>query len=361
MEIGIIGLPKSGKTTVFNALTGGGAEPRAYPSATLVPNIGMAKVRDPRLDGLKAIFKPKRVIPAEVRYVDVAISRGRGEGLGGELIGYLSKADALIHVVRAFSDEQVPHIEGSIDPKRDIEIMNLELALSDLSIMEKRLKRLNDSLKGAKSPERETLLREQALMERIKSALEKEIPIAEQVVSEEEAKLIKNYQFLTAKPLLVILNIGEEQLSQASSLEMELSPHFPQFRLASFCGKLEMELSQLEEAEAKEFRSALGMEEPAVDHIIQLSYELLGLVSFFTTVSGEVKAWTVPRNTPAPQAAGKVHTDMERGFIRAEVISYNDLIKCGSIAEARKQGLLRLEGKNYLVQDGDVITFLFSV
>ena len=363
MEIGIIGLPKSGKTTVFNALTKGEAEIETYASATLTPNYGVAKVQDPRLSGLQTIFKPKRVIPAEVKYVDVAVppGRGKGEGLGGELMSHLSKADALIHVVRSFTDERIPHIEGSIDPRRDIALMDLELVFSDLGIIERRLKRIEDSLKGAKSPERETLLREQALKSRIKSALEKEVPVRAQELSEEEAKVIENYQFLTAKPLLLVLNIGEEQLPQASSLEQELRSQYPQFQVAALCGKLEMELGQLEEADAEEFRSALGIEEPALERIIKLSYELLGLVSFFTTASGEVKAWTVRRNAPAPRAAGKIHSDMERGFIRAEVISHDDLMKCGGLAEARKQGLLRLEGKNYPVQDGDVITFLFSV
>jgi GTP-binding protein YchF len=363
MEIGIIGLPKSGKTTVFNALTKCEAEIEPYASSTLAPNYGIAKVQDARLSGLQTIFKPKKVIPAEVKYVDVAVPPGKvkGEGLSGELISHLSKADALIHVVRAFTDEQIPHIEGSVKPQRDIAIMDIELALSDLGIIERRLKRIEDSLKGAKSPEKDTLLREQALISRIKAALESEIPVRDQELNEDEAKLIENFQFLTAKPRLVVLNIGEEQLPQASALEQELCSQYPQFQVVAPCCKLEMELGQLEEADAEEFCLALGLEERALEHIIKLSYELLGLVSFFTTASGEVKAWTVHRNTPAPHAAGKIHSDMERGFIRAEVISYDDLMKCGSIAEARKQGLLHLEGKNYLVQDGDVITFLFSV
>ena len=220
MEIGIIGLPKSGKTTVFNALTKGKAETEAYSSGTLAPNYGVAKVEDPRLSGLETIFKPKRVIPAEVKYVDVAVpkGKGKGEGLSGELMSHLSKADALIHVVRSFTDERIPHIEGSIDPQRDIALMDMELAFSDLGIIERRLKRIEDSLKGAKSAERESLLREQALMSKMKSALESEVPVREQQLSEGEAKAIENFQFLTVKPLLVVLNIGEEQLPQASSL-----------------------------------------------------------------------------------------------------------------------------------------------
>ena len=359
MEIGIIGLPKSGKTTVFNSLTKGKAETGAYTPTAMEPNLGVAKVPDPRLSSLETIFKPKRTVPAEVRYVDVAIPKDKG--LGGELLAYLGQTDALIHVVRAFTDERIPHIEGSIDPARDIAIINLELAFSDMSIIERRLKRIEDSLKGAKSPQRETLLREQDLMARISSALEKEVPVREQELSKEEAKTVEGYQFLTNKPLLVLLNIGEEQLVQASSLEADLHSHYPHLPVAAICGKLEMELSQLSEAEALEFRSSLNIEEAMIDRIIRLSYDLLGLISFFTIASGEVKAWTVPRNTLAPEAAGKVHSDMERGFIRAEVTHYDDLLKCGSSAEARKRGLLHLEGKNYIVQDGDVITFLFNV
>jgi hypothetical protein len=198
-------------------------------------------------------------------------------------------------------------------------------------------------------------------MARIKAALEKEVSIREQSLSEEEAKTMANYQFLTAKPMMVGINIGEEQLPQAASLEAKLGLSYPQFQIAALCGKLEMELAQLTEVEAEEFRSALGIKESALDRFIKLSHELLGLISFFTTASGEVKAWTIHRHTPASKAAGKIHSDMERGFIRAEVITYDEVIKCGSLAEARKQGSLRLEGKNYIVQDGDVITFLFSV
>ena len=359
MEIGIIGLPKSGKTTVFNCLTKGKAETDAFAPTTLKPNLGVAKVPEPRLLRLENILKPKRTVPTEVKYVDVALPKGKE--LSGELLAYLSRVDALIHVVRVFLDERIPHSEGSIDPLRDIGTINLELAFADLAILERRLLRIEASLKGAKPPERENLLREQALMARIKAGIEEEVPVREQPLTKEEAKIIESYQFLTAKPLLVVLNIGEEQLPQASSLEEEVKSRYPQSAVAAACGKLEMELAQLSEAEAREFRSAMGVEEAMVDRIIRLSYELLGLISFFTIASGEVKAWTVPKGDPAPKAAGKVHSDMERGFIRAEVTSYDDLIKCGSLAEARKQGLLHLEGKSYIVQDGDVITFLFSV
>ncbi len=366
MEIGIIGLPKSGKTTVFNALTRGRAEITAFSPATTTPNIGVAKVPDPRLKALEGIFSPKKTTPAEVRYVDVATpSKGPGkeEGLRGQLLTHLTRADALIHVLRTFKDDRVPHIDGSIDPERDITTMNLELAFSDLSILEKRLEKLETSLKAAKQHERELYLRERALLARIKDSLEQDIPLREQALNKEEMKIIESYQFLTAKPMLLVLNIGEDELARASYLEEEWRARHSssQLEVAVLCGKLEMELAQLPDANAEEFRAAMGITELGSGRIIALSYKLLGLISFFTVVSGEVKAWTIRRGTTAPRAAGKVHSDMEKGFIRAEVIGFEDLVKCGSLAEARKRGLLRLEGKNYIVQDGDIITFLFNI
>lgn len=366
MEIGIIGLPKSGKTTLFNALTRGKAETAAYAAAGPTPNLGMAKVPDSRLQALAAMFQPKRTIQAEVRYVDIAApprGAGKGDGLSGQFLAHLSGVDALIHAVRAFEDESIPHIEGSIDPERDIAVIDLELAFSDLAIIARRLERLTDSLKGARSPERETLLGEQALLARIRADLEKEVPVCQQGLSADETKAIVNYQFLTAKPQLVVLNLSEEQLPQAASYEAELHAryHRPQLEIAALCAKLEMELAQLSDAEAEELGSAWGLKEPGLERIIGLSYRLLGLISFFTTASGEVKAWTIAKGATALKAAGKIHSDMEKGFIRAEVVAYDELAKCGSLAEARRRGLLRLEGKSYTVQDGDVITFLFNV
>lgn len=365
MEIGIIGLPKSGKTTVFNALTRGKAQTDAYSSA-LAPNIGVVKVPDPRLETLTKILKPKRTVPAEVTYIDIAAPSkgfGKGEGPGGQFLAYLSKVDALAHVIRVFEDERLPHPEGSVNPGRDVGTTNMELAFSDLSIIEKRMERLKASLKGAKPQERETISREQILLDKIKAGLEADTPVREQSLSESEAKLLENFQFLTAKPMLLLLNIGEKQIPESGSLEDKFGSTYrsPYCDVAALCGKLEMELSQLDDAEAKEFRSEMGLIESGLDRIIRLSFSLLGLISFFTIASDEVKAWTVRRNTVAQKASGKIHTDMERGFIRAEVISHNELVKCGSLGEARKRGLLRLEGKNYIVQDGDVLTILFNV
>ena len=366
MELGIIGLPKSGKTTVFNALTRGRADtsPSGQPSGQ--PNLGVAKIQDPRLDTLATMFHPERVVQAEVRYVDIPGAPeglGRTQGIGGEYLNTLQRADALLHVVRAFDDPSVPHVEGSIDPYRDTTTMNLELAFSDLAILERRSQRLDVELKGARAQDRERIRREATLLERLKEALAQETPVREHDLSAEERRLISTYQFLTAKPLLILFNIGEGQLPEVAALEEEMGPRLdrPGVRGAGMCAELEAELSQMDADEEEEFRQALGGGEPGAARMIRLSYELLGLVSFFTTASREVKAWSVPEGTSAVRAAGHIHSDMERGFIRAEVVSYEDLARCGSIAEARRQGILRLEGKTYPVKDGDVITFLFNV
>ena len=366
METGIIGLPRSGKTTVFNALTRGKAEITACAPIKPVPNIGISKVPEPRLQELDKIFRPKKIVPAEMKYVDIAgISEafGKGEGIVGQFLNCLSNADALLQVVRAFENESIPHIEGNIDPKRDAATMALELIFSDLTMVERRFRRLEISLKGAKPFERDLYLKEQALLQKIKSGLDKDMPIWQQELTTEETKSLSDYQFLTAKPVLIVINIGEKQLGQASSLEAELRSaySYSQFETVALCGKLEMELTQLTDDEAEEFRNDWGLIDPAPDRIIKLSYQLLGLITFFTTVSAELKAWTITKGTTALKAAGKIHSDIEKGFIRAEVVSFHDLTRCGSLAEARKRGLLRLEGKNYIVQDGDIITFLFNI
>jgi hypothetical protein len=254
-------------------------------------------------------------------------------------------------------------VAGSLDTDRDIADMNLELTFSDLALMERRLGRIETSLKAAKPPERPGLLHEQELLMRIKASLEKDVPVRELALSAEETRIIAGYQFLSAKPLLIAVNIGEDQLPQAESLEAGLNSHYarPKCRAIALCGKLEMELAQLDDSAVEELRAGYGLRESGADRTIKFSYELLGLISFFTIASGEVRAWSIPVGTEAVRAAGKIHSDMERGFIRAEVISYADLVKSRNVAEARKKGLLRLEGRNYIVQDGDVITFLFNV
>ncbi len=361
VDIGIIGLAKSGRTTVFNALTKGKADTEG-----LASHIGVARVPEPRLKRLTDMLHPKRVVPAEVTYHDIGASaKGlvKEKGISGQFPTQLSNVDALINVARAFTDESIPHIEGSVDVERDIATMDLELAFSDLAVIERRLQRIDLSLKGAKQPERQDLLREQEMLMKVKADLEKDIPIRELKLTTGEARVMANYQFLSAKPLLIVVNIGEDQLPRAVSLEAELNSHYsrPKCRIITLCGKLETELAQLDNSAAEGFRAEFGIRESGLDRTIKLSYELLGLISFFTIASGEVKAWSIQNGTNALKAAGKIHSDMERGFIRAEVISYDNLVKCGSVAEARKKGFLRLEGKEYIVQDGDVITFLFNV
>lgn len=362
IDVGIIGLAKSGRTTVFNALTKGKVETGGYAQKGLTPQVGIARVPEPRLKMLADMLHPKRVVPAEVRYLDIGASV-KDKATSSQFLSQLSNVDAVISVVRAFTDESIPHTEGSLDVERDIATTDFELAFSDLAIIDRRLEKIELSLKGAKQLERQGLLREQEWLKMVKANLEKEAPLRELELPTEEAKTIANYQFLTAKPLLIVVNIGEEQLPQAESLEAELKTHYsrPKCDVITLCGKLEMELAQLDESAAERFRAEFGIKEFGLDRIIKLSYQLLGLISFFTIVSGEVKAWSIQNGTSAVKAAGKIHSDMERGFIRAEVIGYHDLTKCNDLSEARKKGLLRLEGKNYTVQDGDIITFLFNV
>jgi GTP-binding protein YchF len=359
INIGIVGLAQSGKTTIFNALTKGQADTKSS-----TPHIGKAKVPEPRLKALADMLQPKRVVPAEVSYIDIGASvMGGDRGMGGQLLGELSNTDALINVVRAFADDSIPHIEGSLDVERDIAAIDLELTLHDASIISRRLERIDASLKGADPTERQLLLREQQLLARLKAELEKEAPIRQLGLTAEETKAISNFQFLTAKPLLIVVNIGEGQIGEAASLEKELNTSHAGTGsgVITLCGKLEMELTQLDEEAEKECRAEFGITEPGCERVIRLSYQLLDLITFFTTASDEVKAWSIPRGATALKAAGKIHSDMERGFIRAEAISYDDLMKCASLAEAHKKGRLRLEGKSYPVQDGDVITFLFNV
>ena len=371
IDFGIIGLAGSGRTTIFNALTGSKGAGGYTPDGS-APHIGTAKVPDVRLQVLADLLHPQKVVPTSTTYVDIGAS-GKGAAKGGGTatqwltepghVAQLSGMDALISVVRAFRDESVPHVEGSLDVERDIGNIDLELSFSDLALLERRLERIEVSLLGAKPPERPGLLREQEMLIKIKASLEKEVAIREQSLSAEEIKAMSGYQLLTIKPLLIVVNIGEDQLPEAESMAAELGERYTghRCRLITLCGELEMELNQIDDKAAEELRADYGLTEAGVDRVIRQSYELLGLVTFFTTASNEVRAWPVPAGIEAVRAAGKIHTDMERGFIRAEVVSYDNLVKCGSLAEAKKQGLLRLEGKNYIVQDGDVITFLFNV
>ncbi len=365
MEVGLVGLPTSGKTTLFNALSRGSADVGPAAASARKPNLGVSKVQDSRIAPLVEMFKPRKTVPAEVRYVDsprAPEGPARSQGIAGELLNLLQRTDALLHVVRAFRDPTVPHEEGEVDPHRDLAAMDLELAFADLAILERRVERLEAELKGARAGERETRVRERNTLDRLKGELERELPIREQELSEEERRLLANFGFLTAKPLLTLWNIGEEDAAGAPEIEEELRTRYdrPGVEVVALCGKLEMELAEMDEDEAGELREAMGLQEPALDRAVRASYALLGLVSFFTVGPDEVRAWTIDRHTPAVKAAGKIHSDIERGFIRAEVISYDHLIECGGLPEGRKRGLLRLEGKTYEVQDGDVINFLFN-
>ncbi len=363
IEIGIIGLPQSGRTTVFSALTGGQAATGRQPREGEA-HVGVAPVKDPRLERLAGVLRPEKVVPASISYLDVGASvkgLAEGKGIGGRLLSRLSTVDALINVVRDFRDERIPHVEGSVDAARDIAAMDLELAFSDLLIVERRLGRIADSLKGAKPDERAVLRREQELLEKVRAGLEAEVPVRRQGLSPEELRLINHFQLLTAKPMLVVVNIGEESLAGAAAIEERLGASAGGPPVVALCGRLEVELAGLDEESARTWRAEFGLTVSGPERVVAESYRLLDLVTFFTGVSSEVRAWPVPAGTPAPVAAGKIHSDMERGFIRAEVIGVDELVACGGLAEARRRGRLRLEGKTYLVQDGDFITFLFNV
>ena len=363
MEIGIIGLPGSGKTTVFNALTRGRVDVASYGGK---PNVGVAAVPDTRLDRLAALYEPRKRVPATVSYVDIpppATPSGRTRGISGQYLNDLQRVDALLIVARAFKDEAVLHVDGSVDPFRDVENMMLEIIFSDLEILERRLRRLDEGFKGAQAAERDIINKEYYLLERIKRLLEAETPIRDQQFTSEQAQRIHGFQFLTAKPLIVVLNIDEDDLGEAVSLEERLkgAVQGPSVRGAAICGKLEMDLAQMEAAEEAEFREAVGAGESGMNRIIRLSYVVVGLITFLTIGDDEVRAWELAEGTTASRAAGKIHTDFEQGFIRAEVVPFDELVACGGFAEARKRGVLRQEGKDYVVQDGDVVHVLFNL
>lgn len=362
MEIGIIGLPQTGKTSIFLALTKG----KISTGSGSAPNVGIARVFDARVKLLEGMFKPRKTAYPEIKYIDMAAGfagSGKAEGIRGEFLTHLSTVDAMMHVVRVFDDPSVAHVDVSIDPKRDIEAMDMELAFSDMAIAEKRLQKIEASMKSVKAHLKDMALKEQSLLQAVKANLEKEIPLRDMDFSEDDARILENYQFLTAKPLIIVLNIGENQLSQVAALEESIRSTHKGKRVGVFsaCGKLEAELAQLPDDEAKEFRGSLGLSESPMDRIARLSYELLNYISFFTVGADEVKAWTITRGTPAVRAAGKIHSDLEKGFIRAEVVGYEDFIQCGAMAEAKKKGVFRLEGKTYEVKDGDIMNILFNV
>jgi hypothetical protein len=362
MQIGIIGLPNSTKTTIFNALTHSQAETAAYSSGRVETHTATVRVPDPRIDHLSVMFKPRKTTYAQIQYNDIAglrVGIGREGGLSGPLRNVLAQNDAFLHVVRAFEDQNVPHPGDSVNPARDLAALDFELLFSDLLIVDRSMERLAGQLSKKKAyPERpadEALL---ALLLRLKEALEREAPIRDLALNSDEMSMIRGYQFFTGKPVLVVLNVGEQGSDDPDSY---LS--YPHRRSGVIClrGGLEMEIAQLDEEEATLFLQEYGIEEPGLHRMIRLSYGLLGLRSFFTVGEDEVRSWTIPVGATALEAAGAIHSDLARGFIRAEVVGYDDLVAVGSLDAARKQGTLRLQGRDYIVQDGDILNIRFNV
>lgn len=362
MQIGIVGLPNSTKTTLFNALTRSQVETQLTSSGQIEVHKASVEVPDPRIPVLVEIFQPRKVTYARVQYNDVAglrVGVGKDGSLTGELLNSISQSDALLHVVRAFEDERIPHPEGSVDAFRDFKALEFEFLISDLAIVEKRLERLAHDLDRKGSyPERKQDQEEQSLLERVKESLENERPIREMELSAEQAKMLRGFQFITAKPVLVAINVGDDGSEDPADYPFQESDVL---KVVCLRGALEMEISQLSGDDALIFLDEFGIDEPGLNRMIRMSYQLLGLQSFFTVGEDEVRAWTVSRGARAVEAAGAIHTDLARGFIRAEVVAYRDLVDAGSLAEARKKGKLRLEGKEYVVQDGDILNIRFNV
>jgi GTP-binding protein YchF len=366
MQIAIVGLAGSGKTTVFNTLTRGHAETGGYGGVTL--NVGVVKVPDARLDRLAEIFKPKKVVQADVTYVDLpappASSEGRvgTEELPADHLARLRDSDALLHVVRAFEDPANPHPAGSVDPARDLEQLDLEFLLADLAMAERRLERLKGSGKHGTQAEREAAEREEVVVRRIHAGLEAGTPIRDLGLDADESKAIRGFRFLSEKPVLVLLNVGEGDIAREAELVASVAAGYDHQHamIDALSAKIEMELGELEADEAAVFMEELGLAESSLGRVIGLSYRLLGLISFLTAGPDEVRAWPIPDGSSAVDAAGAIHSDLAKGFIRAETVGYDDLVTLGSTAEARKAGRLRSEGKTYKVRDGDVLEILFS-
>ncbi len=363
MKLGIVGLPNVGKSTMFNSITKAGAECANYPFCTIEPNVGVVPVPDERLDRLTQMYNPEKTTHAVIEFVDIAgLVKGasKGEGLGNKFLSHIRETDAIVEVVRCFEDGNVVHVDGNVDPIRDIETINLELIFADIETVNKRLDKAKKNLKANKKYQEEI-----DLLERIKENLENGISARALEFNEDEQVLVKDMFLLTTKPILYIANISEEQIENAEkdSMVLKVKEYAAKenAEVIPLCVKIEEELSGLEDDDKKEMLEALGLDESGLDKVIKKSYDLLGLMSFLTAGEPEVRAWTIKKGTKAPQAAGKIHSDIERGFIKAEVVSYDDLIREGNMVAAKEKGLVRQEGKDYIMQDGDIVLFKFNV
>ena len=363
MKIGIVGLPNVGKSTLFNSITKAGAECANYPFCTIEPNVGVVAVPDERLDVLTKMYNPEKTTHAIVEFVDIAgLVKGasHGEGLGNKFLAHIRETDAIAQVVRCFEDSNIVHVDGNINPIRDIETINLELIFADIETVQKRLEKAKKMLKADKKYQIEI-----DLLEKISENLEKSIPARNLEYNDEEIEILKDMFLLTSKPVIYIANVSEEQIENVENDEnfkkVKEYAKNEKAEVVPICVKIEEELSSLEDEDKKEMLDAIGLKESGLDVLIKKSYDLLGLMSFLTAGEPEVRAWTIKKGTKAPQAAGKIHSDIERGFIKAEVVSFDDLIKEGSMTAAKEKGLVRSEGKEYIMQDGDIVLFKFNV